>query len=97
MAVRTSLKSPFVMQILTDLLGMPIKVTKSDQTCALGAAMYAAVMVYIYPTIQEAKKYIEQACIRTYYPNGRRREVYNGLYENIRLMLSMHVFVNSPL
>ena len=37
-----ALKSPFVMQTLSDVLNMPIKVCKTDQACALGAAMFAA-------------------------------------------------------
>src|SRR5690606_26262871 len=36
-------KSHFIMQMMADTLNMPIKVHKSDQTCALGAAMFAAV------------------------------------------------------
>jgi L-ribulokinase len=31
-----SLKFPFVMQILSDVLGLPIKVAKSERACALG-------------------------------------------------------------
>ena len=37
-----ALKSPFVMQTLSDVLDMPIKVCRTDQACALGAAMFAA-------------------------------------------------------
>ena len=36
-------KSDFVMQTLADVLDMPIKIATSEQTPALGAAMYAAV------------------------------------------------------
>ena len=35
-------KSPFVMQVTADILGMPIRVVASDQACALGAGMLAA-------------------------------------------------------
>lgn len=48
-------KSPFVMQILADVLNMPIDVVTSEQTCALGAAMYAAVVSGIYPTVNDAQ------------------------------------------
>ncbi len=37
-------KNPFVMQIVADVLNMPIRVAKSDQTCALGSAMAASVV-----------------------------------------------------
>ena len=37
-----SKKSPFVMQVLADVLNMPIKIVQSEQACALGAAICAA-------------------------------------------------------
>jgi L-ribulokinase len=37
-------KNPFVMQTVADVLNVPIKVAKSDQTCALGSAMAASVV-----------------------------------------------------
>ncbi len=47
-------KNPFVMQIVADVLNMPIKVAASDQTCALGSAMAASVvagfiMIFLLP------------------------------------------------
>ena len=35
-------KSPFVMQVVADVLDMPIKVARSEQACALGSAMAAS-------------------------------------------------------
>src|SRR5664279_5372423 len=49
-------KNPFVMQIVADVLNMPIKVAASEQTCALGAAMTAAVVAGVYKDIPEAQK-----------------------------------------
>ena len=37
-----ALKPPFVMQTLSDVLNMPIQVCRTDQACAVGAAMFAA-------------------------------------------------------
>ena len=48
-------KSPFVMQVMADVLNMPIKVAKSEQTPALGAAMYAATAAGIFPKVEDAK------------------------------------------
>ncbi len=39
-----SLKSPLLMQIYADVFNCPMKVSASDQTCALGSAMAAAVV-----------------------------------------------------
>jgi L-ribulokinase len=47
-------KSPFVMQMMADILGMPIRIIRSQHTCALGAAMFAAVVAGIYPDIEAA-------------------------------------------
>jgi len=47
-------KSKIVMQTCADVFNMPIKVAKSDQACALGAAMFAAVAVGIYSDIDAA-------------------------------------------
>jgi len=35
-------KSPYIMQTMTDVMNMPIRIHKSEQTCAAGAAMFAA-------------------------------------------------------
>src|SRR5208283_1634922 len=37
-------KNPFVMQIYADVIGRPIKISRSAQTCALGAAIAGAVV-----------------------------------------------------
>jgi len=36
-------KNPFLMQIYADITGRPMKISRSDQTCALGAAIFGAV------------------------------------------------------
>ncbi len=75
-----SLKSPFVMQTLSDVLNMPIKVAKSEQACALGACMFAAVAAGIYPDIEEAQKHIEQGFTKIYNPDPNRHIYYSNLY-----------------
>ncbi len=39
-----SAKNPMVMQIYADVMGRPVMISRSDQTCALGAAMSGAVV-----------------------------------------------------
>lgn len=61
-------KSPFVMQIVCDVLNMPIKVARSGQACALGSAMAAAVVAGVYPDIPEAQKRMGGGFEKTYFP-----------------------------
>ena len=76
-----SKKSRFVMQTLCDVLGMPIKVVRSEQACALGSAMYAAVAAGLYADILEAQSAMSSGFSDEYLPNYERKVVYDKLYE----------------
>ena len=76
-----SQKSPFVMQTLADVLGMPIKVAKTEQACAFGAAMFAAVAAGIYPAVEDAQKMMGQGFISEYLPDNARHQIYTDMYE----------------
>ena len=76
-----SLKSPLVMQTLADVLGMPIKVAKSEQACAFGAAMFAAVVAGEHPDIYAAQKAMGQGFASVYTPNMDNHRVYMSAYE----------------
>jgi len=75
-----SLKSPFVMQTLSDVIGLPIKVARSTQTCALGATMFAAVAAGRYQTIEESQLKMGQGFIYEYKPDVLNNQKYNVLY-----------------
>jgi L-ribulokinase len=77
-----SLKSPFVMQTLADVLGMAIKVAKTEQACAFGAAMFAAVAAGEFEKVEEAQKAMGQGFAFTYQPNMENHALYNNLYKN---------------
>lgn len=79
-------KSPFVMQMLADVIGMPIKVHKSDQTCALGAAMFAATAAGIYARVEDAMNAMGHGFDATYFPDKRKRELYNNRYKRYKLL-----------
>lgn len=74
-------KSPFVMQTLADVLNMPIKVVKSEQACALGAAMCAAVAAGIYLTMEDAQSAMSSGYDAEYYPQAEKAAIYAVLYE----------------
>ena len=74
-------KSPFVMQVLADILGRTIKVAKSEQTCALGAAMFASVLGGIYPTVEKAMDVMGSGFEMEHHPKLEHKNRYNRLYE----------------
>jgi L-ribulokinase len=76
-----SLKSPFVMQVMADVLGMPIKVARPEQACAFGASMFAAVAAGIYNKVEEAQQQMGQGFAKEYTPNPAHHEAYRLLYE----------------
>lgn len=76
-----SRKSPFVMQVLADVLGMPIQVARTREACALGAAMFASLAAGIYPDIKEAQQKLGKGFSVTYEPDRSKAEYYSALYE----------------
>lgn len=75
-------KSPFVMQTIADVFDMDIKVASSEQTVALGAAMFAAVVGGIYDTIDKAQNSMGRGFERTYSPIPENVEKYRELYRS---------------
>ena len=76
-----AVKSPFVMQTLSDVLGMPIRVVRYGQTCALGAAMCAAVAAGIYATVEAAQGAMGAHEYVDYTPDPERHDYYEKQYE----------------
>lgn len=77
-------KSPFVMRTMADVTGVPIRVTDSDQACALGAAMFAAVAAGLYPTIAAAQRAMSPGFSAEYRPDPARHAIYDRLYARYR-------------
>lgn len=73
-------KSTLVMQTLSDVLNMPIKVATSEQAPALGAAMYAAVASGLHADTQSAIKAMGSGFDKVYNPIEENVEVYDRLY-----------------
>ena len=74
-------KSPFVMQTMADVIGVPIRVADSDQACALGAAMFAAVAAGLYGSVQEAQQAMCPGFSDEYLPDMERHAIYDRLYD----------------
>lgn len=74
-------KSPFVMQMMADVMNMPIRIHRSEQTCAAGAAMFAATAAGIYPRAEEAMAAMGQGFDREYFPGKEKAAIYNKRYK----------------
>lgn len=79
-----SLKSPYVMQTLSDIMGVPIKVAATQQAGALGTAMCAAVAADLFDSVEQAQDVLEQGNLAVYKPQKENEEVYNVLYEKYK-------------
>jgi L-ribulokinase len=77
-------KNPFVMQIVADVLNMPIKVAASEQTCALGSAMAAAVVAGVYKDIPAAQKAMGGGFEKEYQPDPVRAKKYESLFNKYK-------------
>ena len=77
-------KNPLVMQIYADVTGRPIKISRSAQTCALGAAIAGAVVAGKqaggYSTFAEAQKAMTGLKPREFRPRPEAHAVYTRLY-----------------
>jgi L-ribulokinase len=73
-------KSPFIMQMMADVMNMPIKIHNSEQTCALGAAMFAATVAGVYEKVEDAMEAMGQGFDITYYPNPTKTAIYTTRY-----------------
>lgn len=79
-------KSPFIMQMMADVMDMPIRINRSEQTCALGAAMFAATASGIYSDVEEAMKKMGEGFDKEYVPDREKSAVYKKRYEEYNLL-----------
>jgi L-ribulokinase len=73
-------KSPYIMQMMADVLQMPIRIHQFEHTCALGAAMFAATAARIYPKVEIAMETMGGGFDKEYYPNKHHAELYQERY-----------------
>lgn len=79
-------KSSFIMQMMADVMNMPIRIHKSDQTCALGAAMFAATAAGVYGKVEEAMEAMGQGFDAIYHPVPSRVPVYEKRFQKYNLL-----------
>ena len=73
-------KSPLTMQIYADVCNKPMKLSRSPQTCALGAAIFGAVAGGAFKSVQAAQKKMTGIKPTVYRPNKKAAAVYAQLY-----------------
>ncbi|TDS15713.1 ribulokinase [Sphingobacterium paludis] len=73
-------KSPYIMQTMADVMNMPIRIHKTEQTCAIGAAMFAATAAGIYPRVEDAMSAMGQGFEKTYEPRPEMVAIYAARY-----------------
>jgi L-ribulokinase len=77
-------KSPFIMQMMADIINMPIRIHRSEQTCALGAAMFSATAAGIYQRVEDAMKAMGQGFDCEYFPDKSRSALYEKRYADYK-------------
>jgi L-ribulokinase len=80
-------RNPLLMQIYADVCGRPIAVSRSPQTCALGAAIFGAVAGGAHPTVAAAQQAMTGVRADRYVPDAARHATYGELY---RLYRTLH-------
>jgi L-ribulokinase len=78
-------KSPFIMQMMADILHKPVQIVKSEQACALGAAMFAAVAAGIFDSVSEAMAHMGSGYEKTYQPAQENVALYDSIYEQYKI------------
>lgn len=73
-------KNPLLMQIYADVTGRKMKVSRSAQTCALGAAIAAAVVSGVHKDFARAQKAMCGLKKTVYVPDKKNHQVYQRLY-----------------
>lgn len=79
-------KSKFVMQTMANILEQPIRIHQSDQTCAAGAAMFAATAAGVYNKVEDAMKAMGQGFEKTIAPDPATTSYYRRRYQKYQAL-----------
>ena len=74
-------KSPYIMQVMSDVMNMPIRIHKSEQTCAIGAAMFGATAAGLYRKVEDAMDAMGQGFDQEFEPDLKAAAIYKKRYQ----------------
>jgi L-ribulokinase len=63
---------------------MPIRIHRSEQTCAIGAAMFAATAAGLYPSVENAMDAMGQGFDAEYHPRKENVPYYQKRYQQYK-------------
>ncbi|MDO5552935.1 MAG: ribulokinase [Planctomycetia bacterium] len=90
-------KNPLLMQIYADVCNRPMRVTRSSQTCALGAAIFGAVAGKAYSNVADAQRAMAAPLITAAEPCPAAVPVYARLYRIYKKMHDAFGCPNAPM
>ena len=83
-------KNPLLMQILADVLNMPVKVLQAEQGSALGSAIYAAAAAGTqrggYSSLFEAIQHMRSPVKEEFQPIKENTHIYDRLFSEYKLL-----------
>jgi L-ribulokinase len=71
--------NPMIVQIYADITGRKIEISRSGQTCALGAAIFGATAAGHFANVQEAQEKMS-GTKHSYSPDWENNKIYNRLF-----------------
>ena len=85
-----SQKSPFVMQMMSDVCGRTIHVSATKNGGAMGAAIHAAVVAGCWPDVPSAQRAMCPPVLRTYTPDPSKAAIFDKRYQRYRAMVQFN-------